>query len=105
MIAERLELTPEQQEIITPLFDKATEELRQIRNASFKQTNEVFARRDNEVIRHLKPEQVKKFETIARRMRDRLRTPPQEGLPPPPRDNNNTQGARQEPQDRALPPR
>ena len=69
----KLELTPEQQDKINPLIMRAGEELRQMRRATWTNSQAVIDRVEAEISAQLTPEQKTKFEQMHLEQRDRMK--------------------------------
>lgn len=68
--SERLELTEAQREKLSPVIDKASEELRKVRQTSFREANAIFDRLHEEVARELTPEQREELKQLRERHRE-----------------------------------
>lgn len=110
MIMQRLSLSEEQRQQISPLFNKANEELRQLRASGFKQTTEILTRLDADLVKFLTPDQIRKYEEIRRHQREGMRrfmqsSPPRgEKRPPSPRREPNGPPPEGKEGPRELPP-
>jgi Spy/CpxP family protein refolding chaperone len=84
-LAERLDLKPEQIELIRPIVHRSMEELNRLRAESMAGTRTVFERMEKEISEQLTPEQRTKFEQLNREMRERARkvAPERPGRPGP----------------------
>ncbi|MBL9214349.1 MAG: hypothetical protein JNG83_02620 [Opitutaceae bacterium] len=72
-LAERLELTPAQEEQVKPIVRRNMEELNRVRASSLAETRQVFERMEREIAAQLTPEQKAKFEQMNREFRERAR--------------------------------
>jgi Spy/CpxP family protein refolding chaperone len=72
-LAERLDLTPDQEEQIKPIVRRNMEELRKLRRSAMSETRTVFERMQHEIEEKLTPEQRTKFEQMNREFRERAR--------------------------------
>jgi Spy/CpxP family protein refolding chaperone len=72
-LAERLDLKPEQQELIRPIIKRNMDELSRLRAASMAETRTVFERMNREVAEQLTPEQRTKLEQMNKEFRERTR--------------------------------
>jgi Spy/CpxP family protein refolding chaperone len=101
MMTERLELTPEQQEKLSPIIQHDMQELARIRRNSFAETRRIVEQMNREIAAVLTPEQKVKFDEMNRELRERMQrfmrerrpgggprpwpdAPPGDRLPPPP---------------------
>jgi Spy/CpxP family protein refolding chaperone len=71
MLADRLELTPGQQEKLRPIVRRDVEDLGRIRHHSFNETKRILERMERDISAVLTPEQRVKFEQINREFRAR----------------------------------
>jgi uncharacterized membrane protein len=69
----KLELTPDQQEKIKPLIARAAEELRQMRRATWSNSQLVIERVEGEIAAQLSPEQKTKFDQMLAEQRERIK--------------------------------
>ena len=69
-LADRLALTPEQQEQIRPIVKRNMEQLNRIRNSSMEETKTVVEGMQREITAKLTPEQGAKFEQMNRELRE-----------------------------------
>ena len=72
-LVNRLDLTPEQQEKIKPLIDRAAEELHQTRRKAWSESQAVIERVDKEITAELTPAQRAKFERLQNEQRETIR--------------------------------
>ena len=72
-LAERLELTPDQQERLHPIVRRNMEELIRLRLSSTAHTREIFERMEREISEQLTPAQRPKFEQMNREFREKFR--------------------------------
>ncbi|HVZ65869.1 MAG TPA: hypothetical protein VG936_14990 [Lacunisphaera sp.] len=72
-LAERLDLTPQQQEELKPIIRRNMEELRKLRNYAMSESRTVFERMQREIGEKLSPEQRAKYEQMQNDFRDRAR--------------------------------
>ena len=72
-LGERLDLKPEQTELIRPIVRRHMEELNRVRTNSLAETKSIFDRMDQEISAQLTPEQRAKFEQLNKEMRERAR--------------------------------
>ena len=72
-LAERLDLSPEQQEQLQPIVKRNMDELRKLRTYSMTETKTVFERMEREIADKLTPEQRTKYEQMNREMREKAR--------------------------------
>ncbi|MBI2516751.1 MAG: hypothetical protein HYV95_07515 [Opitutae bacterium] len=71
MLANRLELTPEQLEKLRPIVRRDVEDLGRTRNYAFHETKRILERMERDISAVLTPEQRVKFEQINREFRER----------------------------------
>ena len=71
--ADKLELTPDQEEKIKPLISRAAEELHQMRRTSWVNSQAVIDRLDSDISAELTPAQKTKFEQLRAEQRERIR--------------------------------
>jgi uncharacterized membrane protein len=71
LLAERLDLKPEQVEQLRPIMRRNMEELNRLRTYSMTETRSVFERLQREITEKLTPEQRVKFEQMNREERER----------------------------------
>ncbi|HKB55981.1 MAG TPA: hypothetical protein VKC51_00190 [Lacunisphaera sp.] len=71
LLAERLDLKPEQLEQIRPIMRRNMEELNRLRTYSMTETRSVFERLQREIAERLTPEQRAKFEQMNREEREK----------------------------------
>jgi uncharacterized membrane protein len=71
LLAERLDLKPEQLEQIRPIMHRNMEELNRLRAYSMAETRSIFERIEREVAEKLTPEQRAKFEQMNREEREK----------------------------------
>lgn len=69
-LAERLELTPEQQEQIRPIVRRNMEQVNRVRNQSMAETQVTLEGMQREISQKLTPEQRPKFEQMNRELRE-----------------------------------
>lgn len=69
-LADRLELTPEQQEQIRPIVRRNMEQLNRVRNHSLAETQTVVEGMQRDIAEKLTPEQRTKFEQMNRELRE-----------------------------------
>lgn len=69
-LADRLALTPEQQDQIRPIVRRNMEQLNRIRNSSMEETKTVVEGMQREIAEMLTPEQRTKFEQMNRELRE-----------------------------------
>lgn len=72
-LAERLDLTAQQQEELKPIVRRNMEELRKLRNSAMSESRTVFERMQREIREKLTPEQREKYEQMEKDFRDRAR--------------------------------
>jgi len=72
-LAERLDLTPQQQEELKPIVRRNMEELRKLRNYAMSESRTVFERMQREIEEKLTPEQKAKYQQMLKDFRDRAR--------------------------------
>jgi Spy/CpxP family protein refolding chaperone len=72
MLADRLDLTAEQQEKLRPIIKPYAEELNRIRTLSISDTRKVLDRLEHDVAAVLTPEQRTKFDELNREQRERM---------------------------------
>jgi uncharacterized membrane protein len=72
-LAERLELSAEQQEQLKPIVKRNMDELRKLRTYSMTETKTVFERMEREISEKLTPEQRAKYDQMNKEMRERAR--------------------------------
>ena len=72
-LADRLDLTPEQNEEIKTIVRRNSEELNRLRNYSFSETKIVFERMEREIAEKLTLEQRTKFEQLNKEQRERVK--------------------------------
>jgi len=70
-LADRLDLTPEQNEELKVIVRRNSEELNRLRNYSFAETKVVFERMEREIAEKLTPDQRTKFEQLNKEIRER----------------------------------
>lgn len=70
--AERLDLTPEQKEHITPLIQRAIEDYRRVQQTTFRETGIILQRLQQDIGRELTPEQKAKLAAMEERQRELL---------------------------------
>jgi Spy/CpxP family protein refolding chaperone len=68
-----LALTPEQRDVLKPILQRGTDEVRLLRQASMRQTVEILARVEREVGEHLTPEQKQRYDQLREERRERFR--------------------------------
>ncbi len=73
MIAQRLELTPEQIETLAPVMKRNSEDLSQLRQDSMRDTRRLIERMGKDIAAVLTPEQRVKFVELNREMKERAR--------------------------------
>lgn len=73
LLAQRLDLTPEQIERLKPIVRRDVEDLNRLRQQSFQETRRILERMERDIAAALTPEQKKKFEELNREMRERAR--------------------------------
>lgn len=73
MIAQRLELTPEQIAILAPVMKRNSEDLSQLRQDSMRDTRRLIERMEKDIAAVLTPEQKVKFVELNRQMNERAR--------------------------------
>lgn len=71
-LAEKLDLTKEQQEKLKPILRRDMDELGRIRDSSFEQSRVVFERMERDISAVLTPEQREKLEQLNKQRRERL---------------------------------
>jgi hypothetical protein len=71
--AEKLDLTPEQKERITPLIHRAIEDYRRVQQTTFRETGIILKRLQQDIGKELTPEQQKKLGEMEERQREILR--------------------------------
>jgi hypothetical protein len=71
--AEQLDLTPEQREKISPLVERAEDDIRRLRQTSLRETGIVLKRLQEDFASELTPPQRKKMERMEEKMQERLR--------------------------------
>ncbi len=76
LLAERLDLKPEQVEQLRPIIRRDMDELNRLRNYAMRETRSVFERMEREVAEKLTPEQRAKYEQFNRELRERMRAMP-----------------------------
>jgi Spy/CpxP family protein refolding chaperone len=69
-ISERLDLTPAQQEQITPIVTRHMEQLNRVRNQSMGETQTIVLGMQREISEQLTPEQRVKYEQMNRELRE-----------------------------------
>ena len=72
-LAERLSLSPEQQETLRPIVRRNMQDLARVRNYTFQETGSILERMEREISDKLTPEQRGKFEQMNKEWRERLR--------------------------------
>lgn len=72
-LAERLDLTPQQQEELKPIIRRNMEELRKLRNYAMSESRTVFERMQREIREKLTPGQRAKYEQMQKDFRERAR--------------------------------
>ena len=72
-LAERLDLSAEQQEQLEPIVKRNMEELRKLRTYSMTESKTVFERMEREISEKLTPDQRTKYEQMNKEFRDRAR--------------------------------
>jgi Spy/CpxP family protein refolding chaperone len=72
-ITEKLDLTAEQKEKITPIIAQGAEELRLMRRTAWTNTQAVIERMDGEIAAQLTPEQKAKFDQMLADQRERVK--------------------------------
>jgi Spy/CpxP family protein refolding chaperone len=72
-IVERLELTPEQNQTLRPLMERTEEDLRRVSQTSFRETNVILERWQEDVVKVLTPEQRGKLDEVKQELRERFR--------------------------------
>jgi Spy/CpxP family protein refolding chaperone len=70
---ERLDLTPEQQEKLRPIVDRAAEDLRRVQQNSLRESGVILRRLQQDFRKELTPPQIKKLEEIENKQRERLK--------------------------------
>ena len=85
-LVERLDLKPEQAELIRPIVHRNMEELNRLRSSSLAETKSIFERMEREISAQLTPEQRTKFEQLNKEMRERAKKffPDRRNHPPGP---------------------
>lgn len=71
--ADRLSLTPEQKERITPLIRRAIEDYRRVQQTTFRETGIILQRLQEDLAKELTPEQRDKLEEMKRKQLERQR--------------------------------
>lgn len=94
MLAQRLELTPEQVEKLRPIIKRDMEDLNRLRQHGMSETRRVLQRMEADISAELTPEQNEKFEKLTEEIRAKMlrdhpgangpRTPGQRGDRQPP---------------------
>jgi uncharacterized membrane protein len=72
-LVERLELKPEQAELIRPIVRRNMDELNRVRTESMAETRSIFQRMEQEISAQLTPEQRAKFEQMNKEFRERAK--------------------------------
>jgi len=70
-LAERLDLTPEQQDQLRPIVRRNMEELNRLRTYSMAETKSAFERMEREIAEKLTPDQKTKLEQMNKEFRER----------------------------------
>lgn len=70
--AERLDLTPEQKQKINPLFQRAAEDYRRVQQHTYRETNVVLQRLQQDLAKELTPEQREKLARWEQAQREKL---------------------------------
>jgi len=73
MLQRRLDLTPQQVEVLAPIVKRNVEELARFRQESIAQTRSLVERMEREISAQLTPEQRQKYEKLNEERRERLR--------------------------------
>ncbi len=71
--ADRLSLTPEQKDRITPLIRRAIEDYRRVQQTTFRETGIILQRLQEDLAKELTPEQRDKLEEMQRKQLERQR--------------------------------
>jgi len=72
-LADRLELKPDQVELLRPIIRRNMEEIGRLRMYSIQETRTIYERMQREISDQLTPEQRTKFEQMNKEMRERAR--------------------------------
>jgi Spy/CpxP family protein refolding chaperone len=72
-LAERLDLTPAQEDLLRPIIKRNMDELNRLRATSMAETKTIFERMEREVAEQLTPEQRTKLEQMNKEFRERAR--------------------------------
>ena len=72
-LAERLDLKPEQVELLRPIVRRDMEELGRLRQSSLRETRGIFERMERDISQQLTPEQRVKFDQLNKETRERAR--------------------------------
>lgn len=73
LLAERLELTPDQVERLKPIVRRDVEDLNRLRQQSFAETRRILERMEKDIAAVLTAEQKEKFQKLNQEMRERAR--------------------------------
>ncbi|MBA3850173.1 MAG: hypothetical protein C0502_09290 [Opitutus sp.] len=73
MLADRLDLTPDQVGRLKPIVRRDVEDLNRLRQQSFSETRRILERMERDIAAVLAPEQKRKFEQLNRDLRERAR--------------------------------
>ena len=72
-LADRLELKPEQVELLRPIVRSSMEQISRVRSVSVQETRTIYERMEHDIAELLTPEQRTKFEQLNKEMRERAR--------------------------------
>ncbi len=73
MLADRLDLTPDQVERLKPIVRRDVEDLNRLRQQSFSETRRILERMERDIAAVLTPDQKQKFEQLNKELRERSR--------------------------------
>ena len=72
-LIDRLDLKPDQVELLRPIIHRNMEEISRLRSYSIQETRTIYERMEREISAQLTPEQRTKFEQLNKEMRERAR--------------------------------
>ena len=72
-LVDRLDLKPDQVEVLRPIIHRNMEEIGRLRNYSIQETRTIYERMEREISEQLTPEQRIKFEQLNQEMHERAR--------------------------------
>ena len=73
MLADRLDLSPDQVDRLKPIVRRDVEDLNRLRQQSFSETRRILERMERDIAAVLTPEQKRKFEQLNKEFRERAR--------------------------------